>query len=202
MKLNLFQFTPTTEVEGPGVRACIQVQGCPIRCTDCGVPQTWQKRGGTIVDSTFLIKQILEGPLVEGVTFLGGEPFAQATALADIARNLKNNGLSVVTFTGYTLEFLQDAKRQDYDELLKQTDLLIDGPFQKDNMDMSRPWVGSRNQRYHFLTTRYLHLAGMLDVIPNRIEVRLKPDGSIFVSGLGQVDDMQYLIKNKDNLYS
>ena len=100
------------------------------------------------------------------------------------------------------MEFLQDAKRQDYDELLKQTDLLIDGPFQKDNMDMSRPWVGSRNQRYHFLTTRYLHLAGMLDVIPNRIEVRLKPDGSIFVSGLGQVDDMQYLIKNKDNLYS
>ncbi len=124
MKLNLFQFTPTTEVEGPGLRACIQVQGCPIRCPDCGVPQTWQKRGGTIVDSNYLVKQILEGrPLVEGVTFLGGEPFAQATVLADIARKLKHNGLSVVTFTGYTLEFLQNEKRPDYDALLSVTDL-------------------------------------------------------------------------------
>ena len=200
MKLNLFQFTPTTKVEGPGLRACIQVQGCPIRCPDCGVPQTWQKRGGTIVDSNYLVKQILEGPLVEGVTFLGGEPFAQATVLADIARKLKHNGLSVVTFTGYTLEFLKNAKRQDYDQLLKQTDLLIDGPFQKDNMDMSRPWVGSKNQRYHYLTKRYLYLNDILEITPNRIEVRLKPNGSIFVSGLGQVDDMQYLITNENNL--
>ena len=196
MKLNLFQFTPTTEVEGPGVRACIQVQGCPIRCPDCGVPQTWQKRGGTIVDSNYLVKQILEGPLVEGVTFLGGEPFAQATVLADIARKLKNNGLSVVTFTGYTLEFLQNAKRQGYEELLKQTDLLIDGPFQKDKIDMSRPWVGSSNQRYHFLTSRYQHLASNLESIPNRIEIRLKSDGRMFVNGLGDIDDIRYLIKN------
>lgn len=200
MKLNLFQFTPTTEVEGPGLRACIQVQGCPIRCPDCGVPQTWQKRGGTIVDSNYLVKQILEGPLVEGVTFLGGEPFAQSAVLADIARKLKHNGLSVVTFTGYTLEFLQNEKRPDYDELLAVTDLLIDGPFQRDKLSMSRPWVGSSNQRYHFLTSRYKHLASNLESIPNRIEVRLKPDGRMFVNGLGDIDDVRSLIKNSGSM--
>ena len=198
MKLNLFQFTPTTEVEGPGLRACIQVQGCPIRCPDCGVPQTWQKRGGTIVDSNYLVKQILEGPLVEGVTFLGGEPFAQATVLADIARKLKHNGLSVITFTGYTLEFLQNEKRPDYDALLSVTDLLIDGPFQREKLSMARPWIGSSNQRYHFLTTRYAHLAESLEAIPNRIEVRLKPDGRLFVSGLGYFDDMKSLVNSME----
>jgi anaerobic ribonucleoside-triphosphate reductase activating protein len=197
LKVNLFRFTPTTEVEGPGVRACIQVQGCPIACLECGVPQTWSKRGGKIVDSNNLIKEILEGPAVEGVTFLGGEPFTQASVLAYIAKELKNNGLSVVTFTGYTLEFLQESKRADYDDLLGQTDLLIDGPFKKEYFDLSRPWVGSKNQRYHFLTTRYLHLSDVLENIPNRVEVRIKTDGSIFISGLSVVDDMHYIIDNK-----
>jgi anaerobic ribonucleoside-triphosphate reductase activating protein len=196
LKLNLFQFTPVTQVEGPGVRACIQVQGCPIKCPGCGVPQTWQESGGTIVNTNYLARQILEGPLVEGVTFLGGEPFAQAAALADIGRILKMNALSVVTFTGYTLEYLRDIKRQDYDELLAVTDLLIDGPFQRDKLSLSRPWIGSSNQRYHFLTSRYKHLASNLESIPNRIEVRLKPDGRMFVNGLGDIDDMRSLIKN------
>ena len=61
---------------------------------------------------------------------------------------------------------------------------------------MSRPWVGSSNQRYHFLTPRYLHLASKLETIPNRIEIRLKPDGRMFVNGLSDVDDMRSFIKN------
>lgn len=103
--------------------------------------------------------------------------------------------MSVVTFTGYLFEEIKAANRQDYDELLAVTDLLIDGPFQKDYVDFSRPWVGSSNQRFHFLTDRYAHLADEISSIPNRIEVRMKPDGRILINGLAVTEDMSALIR-------
>lgn len=194
MDLRVFQFTPATKAEGPGLRACIQVQGCPIRCPGCAVPQTWSEQGGQTLDTQYLIEKIVDGPTVEGVTFLGGEPFAQAAALAEIARWVKAHGMTVLTFTGYWLEDIQKANRTDFNELLAATDLLIDGPFQREQVQFTRPWVGSSNQRYHFLTDQYAHLAPTLNSIPNRIEVRLNPDGRIFVSGLAPVSDMKRLI--------
>lgn len=198
MDLRIYQFTPRTKVEGPGIRDCIQVQGCPIHCVGCAVPQTWPVEGGRLVDTDILAGEILSDPSIEGVTFLGGEPFAQAGALADIGRRIKSHGMSVVTFTGYTLEDIESAKRDDYDELLSVTDLLIDGPFQKNSIDFSRPWVGSRNQRYHFRTDRYAHLAAKLSSLPNRLEVRLMPDGRVLINGLAVQEDMKALIQGID----
>lgn len=177
------------------MRACIQVQGCSIRCAGCGVPQTWPADGGWLVDADWLVGKIISGDLVEGVTFLGGEPFEQADALAHIGRRVRAHGLSVLTFSGHCLEEIKAAGRQDYEDLLAVTDLLIDGPFQKYKRDFSRPWVGSSNQRYHFLTQRYAHLADKLRAIPNRIEVHLKPDGSILLNGLAAPSDMIALIR-------
>lgn len=192
MELRLFQYISATRVEGPGVRACIQVQGCPIRCQGCAVQQTWPADGGLLYDSASLAGQILEErPRVEGVTFLGGEPFSQAAALAEIGRLVKAHGLSVVTFTGHLLEDIEKANREDFNELLAVTDLLIDGPFQHENVDYSRPWVGSTNQRFHFLTDRYRNLVETLELIPNRIEVRLKPDGRIMINGLAPIGKMK-----------
>lgn len=184
MKLLLHRFTPLTKVEGPGTRACIQVQGCPIRCAGCGVPQTWSDRGGALVDISALIDTINLGPPIEGVTLLGGEPFAQAEPLAAIAEAMQAAGLSVVTFTGYQREHLERTNRPDYRRLLASTDLLIDGPFDRDRLEFSRPWVGSSNQRYHFLTERYAYLADKLADIPNRLEVRIGPDGNVITGGL------------------
>ena len=195
MEIRIFQYTQFTHAEGPGNRACIQVQGCPIRCPGCAVPQTWPTECGKVVDTQNLASQILDGPEVEGVTFLGGEPFAQAAALADLGRQLKQQGLSIVTFSGYTLEHIMNANRNDYDDLLAVTDLLIDGPFLRKKVDYSRPWVGSSNQRFHFLTNRYLHLAPTLASIPNRIEIRLKPDGRILINGLAPIDEMKSFIQ-------
>ncbi len=196
MELRLFQYIPVTRSEGPGVRACIQVQGCPIRCPDCAVPQTWPVDGGVLVDTVALAKQILEGrPRVEGVTFLGGEPFAQATALAEIGRMIKPHGLSVVTFTGHRRDDIEKANRKDFNALLEVTDLLIDGPFKREQIDFSRPWVGSTNQRFHFLTDRYLDLVPRLDKLPNKIEIRLKPDGRILINGLAPIGDLRSLIQ-------
>ncbi len=195
MKLRIFQFIPRTDVEGPGTRACIQVQGCPIHCPGCAVPQTWPVDRGQLVDPDALAEQIISDASVEGVTFLGGEPFAQAAALAYIGGRIRQHGMSVVSFTGYLFEQIKAANRQDYDALLAVTDLLIDGPFQRDKVDFSRPWVGSSNQRFHFLTNRYAYLAQDLASVPNRIEVRLKSDGRILINGLASLDDLETIIR-------
>lgn len=140
-----------------------------------------------------LAAQILGGPPVEGVTFLGGEPFSQAAGLAELGSVLRKNGHSIVTFTGYYLEHLIDHASQDWLDLLKVTDLLIDGPFVKSKLDLSRPWIGSSNQRYHFLTDRYSESA-VLSETSNKIEVRLSTSGEVSINGILRSSDLDILV--------
>ncbi len=184
MYLYVYKFLPSTQVEGPGVRACIYVQGCSIRCVDCVTPQSWQKGINQKIYVKDIAETILQGPEIEGVTFSGGEPFEQAKALAKLGDILKNEELSVVTFTGHVLEDIVKSSNADWHELLHITDLLIDGPYMNDKFDLNRPWVGSSNQRYHFLTERYQHIQSNMNEIPNKIEIRLQDDGEIVVNGI------------------
>jgi anaerobic ribonucleoside-triphosphate reductase activating protein len=182
--LRLHRFLPFTRAEGPGNRACLWVQGCPIRCPGCFNPSTWSKSGGYDVTVEELEARILDASNIEGVTFLGGEPFEQAEALSDLGYRVRQVGLSVMTFTGYLLEDIVKSTRQGWQDLLGVTDLLLDGPYIRDLTDTSRPWLGSSNQWYHFLTPRYRHLEAELGDIPNRLEIRLQPDGKVFINGL------------------
>ncbi|MBM4139936.1 MAG: radical SAM protein [Nitrospira sp.] len=184
MFLNIHRFLSVTKAEGPGKRACLWVQGCPIRCIGCAVPETWDENGGQKVSVEELAERILNGPDVEGVTFLGGEPFAQAKPLAALGRLMKNAGLSVVTFTGYVLEEIQKSTTKEWHELVSVSDLLIDGPYRRELADFSRPWVGSFNKRFHFLTPRYQALKTEIMAMPNRLEIRFTPNGLVLVNGM------------------
>lgn len=193
-RLRIHRFVPFTRAEGPGERACLWVQGCPIRCAGCAVPWTWDADAGEWSEVAGLADRILRGPAVQGVTFLGGEPFEQAAGLAALGRILRDAGLSVLTFSGYTIEKIRRADRADWNALLDVTDLLIDGPFVRGRLDLSRPWVGSSNQRYHFLTDRYRHLEPELCRIPQRLEVRVHPDGRLELNGMITSADLAELI--------
>jgi anaerobic ribonucleoside-triphosphate reductase activating protein len=184
-RLRLHRFVPRTAAEGPGIRACVWVQGCSIRCPGCFSPHTWSPAGGHDVDVDDLARRIGELDEIEGVTFLGGEPFDQAEPLAELASSVRRSGLSVMTFSGHTLEHLTTAGRPEWIRLLSMTDLLVDGPYDWRRPDSDRPWVGSTNQRFHFLTQRYRELATTLHSIPDRIEIRLQPDGCIWINGMG-----------------
>ncbi len=192
MDLRLHRYLPVTHVDGPGARAGVWVQGCPIRCAGCAVPCTWPPDGGSLTSVEELAAQILRGPEVEGVSLLGGEPFAQAPALAELAKAVRGAHLSVVVFTGYEIEFIRRCRRAGWRELLALTDLLIDGPYVAELEDYSRPWVGSSNKRYHFLTDRYRDLEGRLSEIPNRVEVRISPDGRILMNGMGRLREIEH----------
>lgn len=193
MQLRIHRFLPKTSVEGPGTRACLWVQGCSIRCPGCFNPGTWGASGGEVVEVGNLLERIVTTSGIEGVTFLGGEPFDQAPALAALAQSAQDADLSVMTFTGYEFEVLRREQRPGWNELLVATDLLVDGPFVRFLPDRHRPWVGSTNQQFRFLSPLYRHLADELGSIPDRLEVRLRPDGTVLMNGMaspGVLDDL------------
>lgn len=193
MELRLNAFLPRTEVEGPGVRAALWVQGCPIRCPGCAVPWTWPEEGGFVASVDDITERILSSSGIEGVTFLGGEPFVQAQALAIVGRATRAQGLSVMTFSGYTLEALRRFRAPGIQELLEVTDILVDGPFIEKEKNFSRPWAGSANQRFHFLSPRYRHLEGKLSDFANGIEVRLLANGAVFINGMMTKEELDAL---------
>jgi len=96
-------------------------------------------------------------------------------------------GLSVVAFSGYRLEELlaPPLAGPAVARLLRAVDVLVDGRYESGQPDDSRPWVGSRNQRFHYLTARYspaIERTGVEGPV-RTVEVRLSPDGRVSVNG-------------------
>jgi anaerobic ribonucleoside-triphosphate reductase activating protein len=156
MDLRVAQIVPCTEAEGPGRRFAVWVQGCPLRCSGCCNPEMFPHDGGVLVAPRELARRAIETLGIEGISLLGGEPFAQAAGCATFARAVRQAGLSVMVFTGYTLAELRAGEEAGgAGELLAASDLLVDGRFEKEQLDPSRRWIGSRNQVLHFLSARY-----------------------------------------------
>ena len=93
-------------VDGPGIRVTFFCQGCPHHCPGCHNPETWDFSGGTPMEEEQLVQIVRANPLCRGVTFSGGEPFAQASAFARLGRLLKAQGYEVASYSGYTFEAL------------------------------------------------------------------------------------------------
>ena len=98
--------------------------------------------------------------------------------------------MSIITFTGLTFENIVHNPGNGYTDLLKVTDILIDGPFHKELIDFTRPWVGSSHQKYHFLTEQYKHLEQKKLSIQNKVEIRILPDGRVLFNGLGDMHSL------------
>jgi len=136
-------------VDGTGIRYTIFVQGCPHNCVGCHNKHTHDFNGGEITDTDKLLKTILSNPLLSGVTFSGGEPFCQAKELAHLGRKIKENGLDIITYTGFTFEELLEKSTKDngYKDLIEISDYLIDGKFDITKKDYTLKFKGSSNQR-------------------------------------------------------
>ncbi len=134
--------------DGPGLRYAVFVQGCPHNCKGCHNPQTHDFAGGKEVDIMQLLDEGLQNPLLCGVTFSGGEPMCQARALAELARLFRENGVDdIACYTGYLVEDLLAGKVDGADELMKELDVLVDGPFVQAQRCYDAKFKGSSNQR-------------------------------------------------------
>lgn len=134
-------------VDGEGLRAVIWTQGCPHGCPGCHNPQTHAFDGGTSVASEILLKQLKAHFYLDGVTFSGGEPMAQAAACGELAQAVHQLGMNVWCYTGYTWEALMEAQNPDQRAFLEQIDVLIDGPFLLAQKSLNLRFRGSANQR-------------------------------------------------------
>jgi len=190
------RFLPYTVAEGPGERSAIWVKGCSIRCRGCFNPHMWSAKGGELWSSEELVARVVAAG-TEGLTLLGGEPFDQASALAVVAAGVRAAGLSVMTFTGFTVDQLRgsvDEGREGVAALVASTDLLVAGPFLADQIDTTRPWVGSRNQEFVALTDRYADVLKNLDNAHDRVEVNVDASGRISVNGWAEMETLDALL--------
>ena len=176
MILQVASIVPCTEAEGPGRRFALWFQGCPLRCPGCCNPEYLPFKGGQAVPRADVVEQLKksqEETGIEGITLLGGEPFAHAEKASALAQAAQSLGLSVMVFTGYLREDLETRTDFATTELLASTDILVDGPYERDRPDTERRWIGSTNQRIHFLTPRY-HADDPCWKQPNTLEIRVR----------------------------
>lgn len=184
--LNMASRLPCTEAEGPGRRAALWVQGCNKRCRGCCNPAYLQLTERELVSASSVLDWLRNAHHahdLEGVTFLGGEPMLQAQGLAFVAQGAQSLGLSVMVFSGYTKNELDVLRLPGVDQLLRYTDVLVDGPYEANLPEHSRRWAGSTNQQFHYLTARYDARIESDGEVERVVELRLRADSSVFING-------------------
>lgn len=194
---NLHNFVTQSRANGPGERAVIWAQGCPRKCPGCFNPDTHSFAKRELVTVEELESRILAIKGIDGVTFSGGEPFEQARELAKLAKRLHKHELSVVCYTGYTLEELKAGNRKEWNDLLGQVDLLIDGPYVQE-MRCHEPYRGSANQRLILLTNRIRSE----EVFGNNqtAEFTLGADGTVEQTGFPELPDLDAVLKEASEI--
>ena len=147
MKVRLAGVIETSINNGEGIRKVIFAQGCKHHCKGCFNPSTHDFNGGYECDTDKIIERINNDFMIDGVTFSGGDPFEQAEAFAEIAKNI-NPELNIWCYTGYTLQEIIDKanEKPEWVDLLTHIDVLVDGKFEEDKKDKNLKFKGSSNQ--------------------------------------------------------
>ena len=147
MKIRVCGIEPESIVDGPGFRYVLFVQGCSHHCKGCHNPESWAPDAGEDMTVSEIFEEIKSNPNLRGVTFSGGEPFEQVEPLVELARLIKDAGLTLMSYSGYTLEELKDRKDKATDELLSMLDMLVDGRYIEEERNLTLIYRGSENQR-------------------------------------------------------
>lgn len=147
MRMSVSGVTGDSIVDGPGLRLTIFTQGCPHHCPGCHNPQTHDPNGGAWANTEDILAAAAENPLLDGITLSGGDPFLQPIPCLALAKGAHQLGLNVWTYTGYTWEALWAENDPEKLAFLRETDVLIDGPFLLAERSLELKFKGSKNQR-------------------------------------------------------
>ena len=138
---------------GDGLRVVLWVAGCDHHCPGCQNPVTWDPNDGVEWNWTtdlYELQQELSKDYVSGLTISGGDPFYKDNLMVvlGICRWAKEvfPEKTVWVYTGYKWEYLRQAINFP-ESILQYIDVLVDGPFMQDLLDVNYPWAGSTNQR-------------------------------------------------------
>lgn len=176
--INIADIIFISEVNGPGRRSVIWLQGCGKTCVNCCNPSFRPSAGGRLYTPGELVRHIAghtrQFADIEGITFSGGEPFDQAPALLNAAELFRRHGLTLMAYSGYTISELQ-INNPSSAALLGTLDILVDGEY-VESLACSRLWRSSFNQTVHFLTPRYRHYADRTEQPVRECEMILDND--------------------------
>lgn len=176
--LNFGAFLPYSYCNGPGRRASLWVKGCSIKCKGCFNPEFIKKEPENLVDVSEIIKMIDQCNRIEGLTITGGEPFDQAEPCFEIGKWVKNKGLNLLIFTGYTFSQLKKSKNPFSKKLIEISDILITGKY-IEKLKCSSSLKGSRNQRIIILNKNI----PISDGKNPEFEFIINKEGNIIISG-------------------
>lgn len=146
--LRIFGTADDSIVDGPGIRFAIFAQGCKHACPGCHNVESQDFKGGKLISIDELKMKIEANPLLAGITLTGGEPFEQPEPFLILSRWAKERGLNVWAYSGYTWdELISGIPSAAAGTLLKEVDVLVDGPFVQALASYELKWRGSSNQR-------------------------------------------------------
>jgi len=176
--LQVAAYLARSRANGPGLRSVLWVQGCRLRCAGCFNPAFLPFAGGRPVPVAEVADWVLGEPDTEGLSLSGGEPFAQAEALGELAERVRAAGKGVLVFTGLTASALRASAAPGTRRLLAAADLLVAGPYRRE-APARHPLLASANQELVHLTGRYRGV----ELGPRRTELRIAADGVVTVTG-------------------
>ena len=136
---------------GLGVRTVLWVSGCNIHCKNCHNQSTWDFDSGIPFTEETMQELLydLSKPYIKGLTLSGGHPLDphNAPKVLEIVKRVKMvfPNKDIWIYTGYVWEDI--IKNDILKEILKRTDVLVDGAYIDELRDISLPFRGSGNQK-------------------------------------------------------
>ena len=134
-------------LNGDGLRAVLWVAGCTHKCKGCHNPVTWDIEGGIPFDDAAKeeLFEAIKPDYISGVTFSGGDPLhpANHVEVAVLAKEIKETfpNKTIWLYTGFCWDVIKTL------DVVKQCDVIVDGPFVQEEFDGKLHWKGSKNQR-------------------------------------------------------
>ena len=176
-RLRIASRVESSAIYGPGDRAVIWLQGCTLGCRGCWNREYWPEEGGSEVTIDELLAWIVSIEGIEGISLLGGEPLEQAGPLSLFLQRVRESGLSVVLWTGFEPEELDERQH----ECLMLSDIAIVGRYMHEERDLGLRWRGSANQR--ILAISDLYSPEHWEEETHEVEIHIGADGRMTMLG-------------------
>ena len=149
--MNYIKVTKNDIANGIGIGCVLWVSGCNIHCKNCHNQSTWDFNAGQLFteDTMQEILLTLTKPYISRFTISGGHPLDSLNApeVLKIVKRVKMvfPNKDIWIYSGYEWENI--IKDETLREIMKYTDVLVDGPYIDELRDVSLAFRGSSNQR-------------------------------------------------------